>query len=123
VHERLPAIVIVPGSGALSRDGLMRGQLGLGFGFELPVYRSLAEGLAERGYAVYRYDKRSCGRFNDCADNRYPTVPWALQAVQYSTAEYLADAAAAVAAWWCHPRSIRGASSSSAIAGRRRPPP
>ncbi len=103
VHERLPAIVIVPGSGALSRDGLMRGQLGLGFGFDLPVYRSLAEGLAERGYAVYRYDKRSCGRFNDCADNRYPTVPWALQAVEYSTAEYLADAAAAVAAVVEHP--------------------
>jgi len=101
--ERVPAVVIVPGSGALSRDGLMRGQLGLGFGFELPVYRSLAEGLAERGYAVYRYDKRSCGRFNDCADNRYPTVPWSLQAVEYSTAEYLADAAAALAAVAAHP--------------------
>jgi alpha-beta hydrolase superfamily lysophospholipase len=93
---RVPAIVIVPGSGALSRNGLMAGQLGLGFGFELPVYQSLAAELVLHGYAVFRYDKRNCGTFNDCAKNHYPTVPYALEADVYSTSEYLLDAAAAV---------------------------
>jgi alpha-beta hydrolase superfamily lysophospholipase len=93
---RVPAIVIVPGSGALSRDGVMTGQLGLGFGFELPVYRSLAAELGLHGYAVFRYDKRNCGTFNGCAKNHYPMVPYALEAAVYSTSEYLLDAAAAV---------------------------
>jgi uncharacterized protein len=95
---RVPAIVIVPGSGALSRDGVMTGQLGLGFGFELPVYQSLAAELVLHGYAVFRYDKRNCGTFNDCAKNRYPRVPYALEAGFYATSEYLLDAAAAISA-------------------------
>ncbi|MEZ4314925.1 MAG: hypothetical protein R3F14_43480 [Polyangiaceae bacterium] len=65
-RARVPAVVIVHGSGPMSRDGVMRGQIGLGFGFELPVYKRLAEALTARGYAVYRYDKRTCGSFNDC---------------------------------------------------------
>ncbi|MBN1611606.1 MAG: alpha/beta fold hydrolase [Polyangiaceae bacterium] len=97
-NARVPAIVVVPGSGALSRDGVMTGQLGLGFGFELPVYQSLAVELGVRGYAVFRYDKRNCGTFNDCATNHYPMVPYALEAGFYATSEYLLDAAAAVSA-------------------------
>ncbi len=62
--ERVPAVVIVHGSGPMSRDGVMRGQIGLGFGFDLPVYRRLAARLTEHGYAVYRYDKRTCGPNN-----------------------------------------------------------
>jgi alpha-beta hydrolase superfamily lysophospholipase len=101
--ERVPGVVIVHGSGPLSRDGVMRGQLGLGFGFELPVYRRLAEALAEHGYAVYRYDKRTCGESNDCAKNRYPAVPYELLEVEFNTTEYLRDAEAAVDAMAAHP--------------------
>src|SRR3954468_15065612 len=64
VGARVPAVVIVHGSGPMSRDGVMRGQIGLGFGFELPVYQRLAAALASHGFAVYRYDKRTCGSFN-----------------------------------------------------------
>lgn len=101
--EQVPGVVIVHGSGPLSRDGVMRGQLGLGFGFELSVYRRLAEALAEHGYAVYRYDKRTCGEFNHCATNRYPTVPYELLEVEFNTTEYLRDAEAAVDAMAAHP--------------------
>jgi alpha-beta hydrolase superfamily lysophospholipase len=99
----VPAAVIVPGSGPMSRDGIMRGQLGLGFGFDLPVYERLAAALAARGYAVLRYDKRTCGPFNGCAENRYPTVPYALRASEFSTFQYLQDAVAAVGALSQHP--------------------
>ncbi len=107
--EQVPGVVIVHGSGPLSRDGVMRGQLGLGFGFELPVYRRLAEALADHGYAVYRYDKRTCGESNHCAKNRYPTVPYELLEVEFNTTEYLRDAEAAVDA----------VAAQSAIDGRR----
>ena len=45
-----PAIVIVHGSGPHSRDGLLG---------PLTPYRDLAQGLASRGIAVLRYDKRT----------------------------------------------------------------
>jgi len=57
---RVPGIVIVHGSGPMSRDGTMPGQLGLGFGFDFPVYAELAKELSRLGYAVVRYDKRTC---------------------------------------------------------------
>jgi alpha-beta hydrolase superfamily lysophospholipase len=101
--ERVPAVVIVHGSGPMSRDGVMRGQIGLGFGFDLPVYKRLAEALAERGYAVYRYDKRTCGRFNDCADAGPTAMPYDLLEVEFSTREYVRDAEAAVDAATQHP--------------------
>lgn len=101
--DLVPGVVIVHGSGPLSRDGVMRGQLGLGFGFELPVYRRLADALAKHGYAVYRYDKRTCGEFNRCAENRYPTVSYELLEVEFNTAEYLRDAEAAVDVVAAHP--------------------
>ena len=58
--ERCPGIVLVHGSGPMSRDGLMPGQLGLGFGFDFPVYAELARELRQLGYVVARYDKRTC---------------------------------------------------------------
>jgi dienelactone hydrolase len=100
--EQVPAVLIVHGSGPLSRDGVMRGQLGLGFGFELPVYARLAAALAAHGYAVYRYDKRTCGTFNDCADNRYPTVPPAQWGTEFTTEAYRQDALGAIAALESH---------------------
>ncbi|HEY0838563.1 MAG TPA: hypothetical protein VGD74_00110, partial [Vulgatibacter sp.] len=67
-----PAVVLVHGSGPNARDEVMRGQMNMGFGFDLPVFRELAEGFSNAGYVVLRFDKRSCGPFNGCADNGYP---------------------------------------------------
>ncbi|MCC6553671.1 MAG: alpha/beta hydrolase [Polyangiaceae bacterium] len=101
--ERVPAAVIVHGSGPMSRDGVMRGQIGLGFGFELPVYRRLAERLTEHGYAVYRYDKRTCGTFNGCADTGHDSIPYDLLEVELTTGEAMGDARAALDAVIRHP--------------------
>ncbi|MFK7926701.1 MAG: alpha/beta hydrolase family protein [Myxococcota bacterium] len=68
----VPVVVLVHGSGANSRDQPMSGQLNFGFGVEIGVFAQLATQLQDRGVAVYRYDKRSCGPFNGCADNGYP---------------------------------------------------
>ena len=69
--EQVPAVLIAHGSGPQSRDGFMGGQLNMGFGFQIPVYAELAWGLCEAGFAVLRYDKRTCGPFNNCYDNEY----------------------------------------------------
>lgn len=100
---RVPAVVIVHGSGPMSREGVMRGQIGLGFGFELPVYQRLAAALAAHGFAVYRYDKRTCGAFNDCADNGPTAIPYSMLAEAFSTSEYVGDAEAALDAVVRHP--------------------
>lgn len=68
-----PGVVIVHGSGPLSREGEVQGQLGLTFSKRVPIYKELAESLVEQGYAVLTWDKRTCGPFNGCADNAYPT--------------------------------------------------
>jgi hypothetical protein len=94
--EKVPVAVIVHGSGPMSRDGIMRGQIGLGFGFELPVYKRLAESLAARGYAVYRYDKRTCGSFNGCKDDGPSAIPYSMVEVEFATTEYVGDAEAAL---------------------------
>lgn len=94
--EKVPAAVIVHGSGPMSRDGFMRGQIGLGFGFEMPVYKQLAEALTARGYAVYRYDKRSCGSFNGCKDDGPGAIPYSLVEAEFSTGELVGDAEAAL---------------------------
>ncbi len=94
--ERVPGVVIVHGSGPMSRDGVMRGQIGLGFGFELPVYKRLAAALVSHGYAVYRYDKRTCGSFNDCADTGHDVVPYNMLEEEFATGEYVGDAEAAL---------------------------
>jgi hypothetical protein len=101
--ERVPAVVIVHGSGPMSRDGVMRGQIGLGFGFELPVYQRLAAHLTEHGYAVYRYDKRTCGSFNGCADTGHESIPYDLVEVEFTTGESIGDAEAALDAVIRHP--------------------
>src|SRR6185369_6762687 len=94
--ERVPAVVIVHGSGPMSRDGIMRGQLGLSFGFELPVYKRLAEALTARGYAVYRYDKRTCGTFNGCTEHGPSMMPYSLVETAFATGELVGDAEAAL---------------------------
>jgi alpha-beta hydrolase superfamily lysophospholipase len=99
----VPAVVIVHGSGPMSRDGVMRGQIGLGFGFDLPVYKRLAEALSGRGYAVYRYDKRTCGSFNGCADSGPTSVPYGIIEVEFATGEYVGDAQLALDTVAQHP--------------------
>lgn len=66
------AVLLLHDAGPHDRSGTVEGQLGLDFGFELPVLEGLARALAERGYVVLSYDKRSCGKFNGCGDNAYP---------------------------------------------------
>ncbi|MDT0203967.1 alpha/beta fold hydrolase [Nocardioides sp. AE5] len=67
-----PLVVIVHGSGPLDRDGTLPGQLGLTLPTPVPAYREIAEALQARGYAVFTWDKRTCGPFNGCAENDYP---------------------------------------------------
>jgi hypothetical protein len=86
-----PAVVLIHGSGPQSRDSRLPGQLNMAFGFEIPVFAELAEALQANGMAVLTYDKRSCGPFNDCADNDYqlPSGDLTIQA-------FIDDAQAAV---------------------------
>jgi pimeloyl-ACP methyl ester carboxylesterase len=70
-----PAIALIHGSGPLPRQGPVVGQLGLTFPSAIPIYEQLAVGLAERGYAVLVWDKRTCGPFNGCGSNDYPVPP------------------------------------------------
>ncbi|MEM6275189.1 MAG: alpha/beta fold hydrolase [Myxococcota bacterium] len=68
----VPVIVLVHGSGPHSRRYSLTGQLNVNFGFELDVFDELAKSLHAAGFAVLTYDKRTCGRFNNCAENAYP---------------------------------------------------
>ncbi|MEO8258563.1 MAG: alpha/beta fold hydrolase [Acidobacteriota bacterium] len=51
--KRLPALVLVGGSGPIDRDGTVA---------DIPVYGQLANALADAGYLVLRYDKRGVGQ-------------------------------------------------------------
>jgi dienelactone hydrolase len=55
---RLPGVVIVGGSGPTDRDGTVGGA---------KVYRDLAVGLAAKGFAVLRFDKRTYAYRNEIA--------------------------------------------------------
>jgi len=50
---RLPAIVLIAGSGPLDRDETAYG---------IPIFAQLANALADAGFAVIRYDKRGVGQ-------------------------------------------------------------
>lgn len=77
--SRLPGVVLVGGSGPTDRDGEVGGA---------KVYRDIALGLAAKGFAVLRFDKRTFAYRNDVA---------ALEADRMGLREeYLDDAAAAV---------------------------
>ncbi|KAA0547650.1 alpha/beta hydrolase [Bacillus sp. BGMRC 2118] len=54
-HQVSPAIVIVPGTGKLDRNGKVNKKL------DLQLYRQLAEKLTEMGFVTLRYDKRGIG--------------------------------------------------------------
>jgi uncharacterized protein len=57
---RPPVALVIAGSGPTDRDGR-------GAGVAAPYLRRLAEGLAARGIASLRYDKRGVGRSRDAA--------------------------------------------------------
>ena len=50
---RLPAVVLIAGSGPLDRDETAHG---------IPIFAQLANALADAGFAVVRYDKRGVGQ-------------------------------------------------------------
>jgi hypothetical protein len=73
---RLPAIVLVAGSGPVDRDSTVAG---------IPVLSQLAGALAAQGYLVLRYDKRAVGQSGgrsesvtqqDYADDLIGIVKW-----------------------------------------------
>jgi len=88
---RRPAVVLLHGSGPQSRSCELSGQIAMGFGCSVELFEELADGLEAAGFVVLRYDKRTCGPFNDCADNGYP---W--PSVTHGIGDLVSDAAAAV---------------------------
>jgi hypothetical protein len=71
--DRVPAVLLVHGSGPNSRDAALTGQLNMQFDLTVEAFVDLAEALQDEGYAVLRHDKRTCGPFNGQCDNGYPT--------------------------------------------------
>ena len=71
---RLPAVVLVGGSGPTDRDGLVVG---------IPILGQIADALADAGYIVVRYDKRGIGQSGGRAESA-------------TLADYADDARAAV---------------------------
>ena len=65
-----PGVVLIHGSGPNDRDETLSASLGVSYGQDIPVFRQLAEALALKGMAVYRYDKRNC--FKENSANRCP---------------------------------------------------
>jgi pimeloyl-ACP methyl ester carboxylesterase len=73
---RHPTVVLVPGTGAIDRDGTVAG---------IPIVSQLAGALAQQGYLVLRYDKRGVGQsggrtetvtVKDYADDLVAIVRW-----------------------------------------------
>ncbi len=57
---RLPAVILVAGSGQVDRDEVVAG---------IPVFGQLASALADAGYLVVRYDKRGVGQSGGRAES------------------------------------------------------
>ncbi|MEN0061756.1 MAG: alpha/beta fold hydrolase [Myxococcota bacterium] len=89
--EVVPAVVLVHGSGPNSRDVPASGQLNLGFGFSIDIFRQVSTELVREGIAVLRYDKRTCSSTNGC-ENDYPSVDEST-----TVDDFVADARSAVA--------------------------
>lgn len=83
-------VVFIHGSGPVDRDARLPGQLNMVFPAPIALFEELAAALGEAGVASLRYDKRTCGPFNGCADNDYPTP-----ARDISVDDFIADAEAA----------------------------
>ena len=57
---RLPAVVLIAGSGLTDRDETVAG---------IPIFGQLARGLVEAGFVVVRYDKRGVGQSGGRAES------------------------------------------------------
>ncbi len=55
-QEKYPAILIIPGTGKLNRDGKVNKKL------DLKLYKQLAQFFTELGFITLRYDKRGVGK-------------------------------------------------------------
>lgn len=55
-----PAVLLLQDAGPMDRDGTQQGELGYRWAAPVKPQRDLARALAERGYVVLRYDKRTC---------------------------------------------------------------
>lgn len=73
---KLPAIVLVAGSGSIDRDEVVAG---------VAIFAQLARGLSDQGFLVLRYDKRGVGQsggrservtLDDYADDLITAVKW-----------------------------------------------
>ena len=64
-HGPVPGVVLVHGSGPMSREGWMVEDVKGPFKEPVAVLRDLAGALSARGYAVLRYDKRTCTVLSD----------------------------------------------------------
>jgi len=58
--KKLPGIVLVAGEGPMSRDGMLAEDATGAYNAPVAVLQDVAEGMSRRGYAVLRYDKRTC---------------------------------------------------------------
>ena len=72
VNGKVPGVLLVHGSGPISRDSVLPGQLNMLFGFNVSIFRDIGNALQDAGIAVLTYDKRSCGTFNGFCNNSYP---------------------------------------------------
>ncbi len=84
------AVLLLPDRGAQGRDGGISKQHEMPFGKSVRLFDNLRDFLVERGFAVMRYDSRTCFGENGC-DNDYPTPPFS--GIDYD--DLLGDARAA----------------------------
>ncbi len=71
--ELVAGVVLAHGSGPHGRDSVLPVNFPQAPGLSVATFSDLALALQEAGYAVLRYDKRTCGPFNGLCDNDYPT--------------------------------------------------
>jgi dienelactone hydrolase len=85
-----PAAVLVHGSGPVGRDSVMAMQFPNAYA-EISVFVDIAQSLADAGFVVLRYDKRTCTPQWGGCDNAYPDYGWDI-----GMDDYLDDANAAL---------------------------
>jgi len=70
--ELVAGVVLAHGSGPHGRDSVLPSSFPQAPDVSVATFSDLALAFQDAGYAVLRYDKRSCGPFNGLCDNDYP---------------------------------------------------